>query len=103
MTYFGKASLKYPNILLCSHNYDRDLIMTSPGNPVISHNMKIIIIMVEWHLLTWLATSDRETQSVCNLMLPHEDDILNKFEIWNERHLQVRKPYQLPGWTKNWD
>ena len=45
--------------------------------------------------------SERETQMVCNLMLPHEDDILNKFRIWNERHLQVRKPYQLPGWTKN--
>ena len=41
-----------------------------------------------------------ETQMVCNLILPHEDDILNKFRIWNERHLQVRKPYQLPGWTK---
>ena len=57
--------------------------------------------MAEWQLLTWLATSERETQMVCNLMLPHEDDILNKFRIWNERHLQVRKPYQLPGWTKN--
>ena len=57
--------------------------------------------MAEWQLLTWLATSERETQMVCNLVLPHEDDILNKFRIWNERHLQVRKPYQLPGWTKN--
>ena len=38
---------------------------------------------------------------VCNLMLPHEDDILNTFLIWNERNLQVRTPYQLPGWTTN--
>ena len=57
--------------------------------------------MSEWQLLTWLATSEKATQMACNLMLPHEDDILNKFRIWNERHLQVRKPYQLPGWTKN--
>ena len=61
----------------------------------------IIIIMAEWQLLTWLATWERETHMVCNLMLPHEDDILNKFGIWNERHLQVRKPYHLPGWMKN--
>ena len=58
--------------------------------------------MAEWQLLTWLATSERETQMVCILMLPHEDDILNKFIIRNERHLQVRKPYQLPGWMKSW-
>ena len=32
---------------------------------------------------------------VCNILLPREHDILNKFRIWNERHLQVRKPYQL--------
>ena len=57
--------------------------------------------MAEWQLITWLATSERGTQMVCNLMLPYEDDILNKFRIWNERHLEVRKPYQLPGWTKN--
>ena len=43
----------------------------------------------------------REAQMVCNVMLPHEDDILNKFGIWNEKNLQVRKPYQLPGWTKH--
>ena len=37
--------------------------------------------MAEWQLLTWLATSERETQMVYNVMLPHEDDILNKFRI----------------------
>ena len=27
----------------------------------------------------------------------HEDNILNKFRIWKERHVQMRKPYQSPG------
>ena len=26
-----------------------------------------------------------------------EDNVLNKFRIWKERHVQVRKPYQSPG------
>ena len=25
----------------------------------------------------------------------------NKFRILKERHIQMRKLYQLPGWTKN--
>ena len=36
-------------------------------------------------------------QMACNLMLPHEDNVLNKFRNWKERHIRVRKPYQLPG------
>ena len=31
----------------------------------------------------------------------HEDNIPNKFRILKEKHIQMRKPYQLPGWTKN--
>ena len=31
----------------------------------------------------------------------HGDNIANKFRILKERHIQTRKPYQLPGWTKN--
>ena len=31
----------------------------------------------------------------------HEDNIPNKFRILKDRHIQKRKPYQLPGWTKN--
>jgi len=31
-----------------------------------------IIIMAGWQLLTWLDTSERETQMVCNLMPPHK-------------------------------
>ena len=27
---------------------------------------------------------------------PHEDNILNKFRILTERHVQMRKPYQSP-------
>ena len=30
-----------------------------------------------------------------------EDNIPNKFRILKGRHIQMRKPYQLPGWTKN--
>ena len=37
----------------------------------------------------------------CNLLLPHEDNIPNQFGILKERHIQMRKPYQLSGWTKN--
>ena len=35
------------------------------------------------------------------LLLPHDDNIPNKFRILKGRHIQMRKPYQLPGWTKN--
>ena len=31
----------------------------------------------------------------------HEDNVLNKFRIWKERHVQMRKPYQSPGRMKN--
>ena len=34
-------------------------------------------------------------------MLPHEDDVLNKFRILKERHVQMRKPYQSPDRMKN--
>ena len=34
-------------------------------------------------------------------MLAHEYSILNKFRILKERHIRMRKPYRLPGWTKN--
>ena len=37
----------------------------------------------------------------CNYCFPHGDNILNKFRILKERHIQMRKPYQLPGWTEN--
>ena len=38
----------------------------------------------------------------CNLLFPHEDKMIpNKFRILKERHIRMRKPYQLPGWTKN--
>ena len=29
------------------------------------------------------------------------DNIPNKFRILKERYIQMRKPYQSPGWTKN--
>ena len=61
--------------------------------------------MAKWQLLTWLATSERETQMVWNLMLPHEDDILNKFRIWKERHLQVKNSpyYNAPAGDRTHD
>ena len=31
----------------------------------------------------------------------HGDNIPNKFRILKGRHIQMRKPYQLRGWTKN--
>ena len=30
-------------------------------------------------------------------VLPHEDNVLNKFRILKERHVRMRKPYQSPG------
>ena len=30
-------------------------------------------------------------------IMTHEDNVLNKFRIWKERHVQMRKPYQSPG------
>ena len=32
---------------------------------------------------------------------PHEENVLNKFRILKERHVQMRKPYQSPGRMKN--
>ena len=34
-------------------------------------------------------------------MLPHEDNVLNKFRIWKERHIQMRenRSSHLVGWT----
>ena len=32
----------------------------------------------------------------CNLLLPHKDNIPNKFRILKERHVRMRQPYQLP-------
>ena len=37
----------------------------------------------------------------CNVLLPHEDNIPNKFRILKESRIQMRKPHQLPGWTKH--
>ena len=52
--------------------------------------------------LTWLATSFRGVaQMAYNVMLPHEDNLLNKFRIRKERHVQMRIPYQSPGRMKN--
>ena len=31
----------------------------------------------------------------------HEDNVLNKFIILKERHVQIRKPYQSPARMKN--
>ena len=33
----------------------------------------------------------------CNLLLPHKDNIPNKFIILRETHIQTIKPYHLPG------
>ena len=31
------------------------------------------------------------------ITVPREDNVLNKFRILKERHVQMRKPYQSPG------
>ena len=38
-----------------------------------------------------------KAQMACNYCFPHEDNVLNKFRIVKERHVQMRKPYQSPG------
>ena len=40
-------------------------------------------------------------QSEIRHWLPHEDNVLNKFRILKERHVQMRKPYQSPARMKN--
>ena len=32
-------------------------------------------------------------QLACNLLLPHEDNIPNKFKILKEKHIRMRKSY----------
>ena len=50
----------------------------------------IIFIMARnGSCLTWLATSLEEKRRWLILMLPHEDNVLNKFRIWKERHIQM--------------
>ena len=41
--------------------------------------------------LTWLATSLEEKRRWLIINAPHEDNVLNKFRIWNERHIQMRE------------
>ena len=41
--------------------------------------------------LTWLATTLEEKRRWLIIMLPHEDNVLNKFRIWKERHIQMRE------------
>ena len=35
------------------------------------------------------------------ITVPHEDNVLNKFRILKERHVQMRKPYQSPDRGSN--
>ena len=52
----------------------------------------ILIIMARnGSCLTWLATSLEEKRRWLILMLPHEDNVLNKFLILKERHIQMRE------------
>ena len=39
-------------------------------------------------------------QVACNLLLPDEDNIPNKFRILKERHIQMIKLHQLPASTR---
>ena len=48
----------------------------------------------------WLPNKGKASVA-CILMLSHEDNIPNKFRIWKERHIRMKKPYQLPGRTKH--
>ena len=49
--------------------------------------------------MAWYLIEERRRWSV--ITAPHEDNVLNKFRILKERHVQVRKPYQSPGRMKN--
>ena len=41
--------------------------------------------------LTWLATSLEERRRWPIINASHEDNVLNKFRIWKERHIQMRE------------
>ena len=65
-------------------------------------NDKYVIIIAEmavFNVAGYLIEERRRWPVI--LLLPHGDNIPNKFRILKERHIQMRKPYQLPGWTKN--
>ena len=48
----------------------------------------------------WLATSlERCIYMACNLMLPHEDNIQNKFRIWKKRAYSDEKTVPV-DWLK---
>ena len=53
-------------------------------------------------LSTWLATSYRwKAQMACNYCFPTGTIFQINSEFLKERLIQMRKPYQLHGWTKN--
>ena len=61
----------------------------------------LIIIITEMAVFNVAGYLIEKAQVACNLLLPHVDNIPNKLRILKERHVQMRKPYQFPGWTKN--
>ena len=50
------------------------------------------IIWPKWQLFNVAGYLIRgEAQMAYNILLPHEDNVLNKFRIWKERHIQMRE------------
>ena len=49
----------------------------------------------------YLIEERRRWPVIIGLPLPHEDNVRNKFRIWKEMHVQMRKPFQSPGRMKN--
>ena len=43
----------------------------------------------------------RKAQVTCNLLLPHEDNILNKIQNLERKVYSDEKTIQVSGWTKN--
>ena len=75
--------------------------MSSSKSVIIFQNIVIIIIIIiiaqtaVFNVAGYLIEERRRWPVITG------DNIPNKFRILKERHIQMRKAYQLPGWTKN--
>ena len=57
----------------------------------------IIIIIMAGMAVFYVAGYLIEERRCPVITASHEDNVLNKFRILRERHVQMRKPYQSPG------
>ena len=94
--------LKLSEVIRCDLGTGR-LGLTQKRLPQLTNNNIIIIIIIIAEMAVFKVAGylieERRRRPVITAY--REENIVNKFRILKERHIQMRKPYRLPGWTKN--